>query len=63
MEKLKLAKELFTRPLTLDELYQLDQLERQAKGKERLYIASLWDAAYALVEPAVLHQAREAGLL
>ncbi|MCQ1058600.1 hypothetical protein ACQKPX_01015 [Photobacterium sp. DNB23_23_1] len=63
MEKLKLAKELFTRPLTLDELYMLDQLERQSKGQEKLYIASLWDAAYALVDPAVLHQAREAGLL
>ncbi|MGF1703787.1 hypothetical protein L4D09_26205 [Photobacterium makurazakiensis] len=63
MKNLEMAKALFTQPLTLEELRKLDQLERQATGKERLFIGALWDAAYAAVEPAVLHQAREAGLL
>ncbi|KLV05572.1 hypothetical protein ABT56_11470 [Photobacterium aquae] len=63
MEKLELAKGLFRQPMTLNELRLLDQLERQAEGKERLFIASLWDAAYANVDPIVLHQARVEGLL
>lgn len=63
MEKLEKAKALFTQPLTLEELRKLDQLERQATGKERMYIGALWDAAYAVVDPIVLHQARVEGLL
>ena len=42
MEKLKLAKELFTRPLTLEELHKLDQLERQAKRPRKSSISLLY---------------------
>lgn len=63
MENLEKAEALFTQPLTLDELRRLDQLERQAKGKERRYIGALWCTAYAAVDPVVLHQARVEGLL
>ncbi|MGF1723956.1 hypothetical protein [Photobacterium nomapromontoriensis] len=63
MEKLKLAKALFTQPLTLDELRKLEQLEQQAQGEERQYITALWSTAYDKVNPVVLRQARVAGLL
>ncbi|MGF1874028.1 hypothetical protein L4D77_01660 [Photobacterium frigidiphilum] len=63
MEILEKAKTLFTQPLSLDGLRRLDQLERQAKGEERMYIGLLWDAAYAAVDPIVLQQARVEGLL
>ncbi|EAS43973.1 hypothetical protein C9J48_12595 [Photobacterium profundum] len=63
MEILEKAKALFTQPLSLDGLRKLDRLERQATGKERMYIGLLWDAAYAAVDPIVLQQARVEGLL
>ena len=63
MERLKQAKALFTQPLTLDELRLLDQLEREAEGKERDCISELWTTVYTTVHPVVLHQARVEGLL
>ena len=63
MERLEKAKTLFTQPLTLDELRELDQLERQAEGKEKDYIGALWSTVYTVVHPVVLHQARVEGLL
>ncbi|MCW8328880.1 hypothetical protein MD588_08665 [Photobacterium sp. SDRW27] len=63
MKNLQKAEALFDKPLTIDELRKLDQLERQAKGQERKFIGALWCTAYAAINPVVLHQARVEGLM
>lgn len=59
MEKLEKAKALLTKSMNAEALRKLDQLERQAEGKEKMYIAALWDAALALAEPMDLHLVHE----